>query len=266
MTDLRPEDGTTAFGADPALYDQARPPYPSWVYDQLRERCGLGPQTRAFEIGPGTGIATRELIARGLGSLVAIEPDQRLADFLGAQPGAATGRVRIQVDVFADAMLPTAHFDLGVAATVYHWLDPAPTLTKVVRSLRSGGFWAMWWNVFGNPRGDPFHEATSALMATIEPAQRAERRRPTYPLDTEARLSELAAAGLGDASFDLMRWTHPFDAEQTRALYATFPHISGLPPTDRQRVLAELGRIVDDEFAGLVKRPMLTPLYIARRP
>ena len=44
----------------------------------------FAPGVRLFEIGPGTGTATRRLLALGANPLVAIEPDARLADFLEA--------------------------------------------------------------------------------------------------------------------------------------------------------------------------------------
>ena len=74
--------GRVAFGLDPAGYDAARPMYPDWVFDFLRERCGLVPNTVTFEIGAGTGKATRRLLELGANPLVAVEPDERLAAFL----------------------------------------------------------------------------------------------------------------------------------------------------------------------------------------
>ena len=57
--------GRQAFGDDPANYDVARPDYPDWVFETLRERCGLGPGCATFEVGAGTGKATRPLLAAG---------------------------------------------------------------------------------------------------------------------------------------------------------------------------------------------------------
>lgn len=75
------DEGRVRFGDDPANYESARPPYPARVFEVLTSRCGLGPGTRAFEIGPATGLATRELAARGA-NVIAIEPDPRLATHL----------------------------------------------------------------------------------------------------------------------------------------------------------------------------------------
>ena len=60
--------GRQAFGADPSNYHAARPAYPEWVFEMLRDRCGLKSGTATFEVGAGTGIATRWLL--DLGALV----------------------------------------------------------------------------------------------------------------------------------------------------------------------------------------------------
>jgi len=41
-----------------ALYDRARPRYPSALFDDLADLAGIGSGARVLEIGPGTGQAT----------------------------------------------------------------------------------------------------------------------------------------------------------------------------------------------------------------
>lgn len=53
------------------------------------------------------------------------------------------------------------------------------------------------------------------------------------------------------------------DPDQIVALYATYSNIS--VRSDREAVLAELGRIARDKFGGRVVRNMTASLYIARR-
>jgi hypothetical protein len=74
--------GRRAFGTDPASYHSVRPPYPEWVFETLVERCGLTDGTAAFEIGAGTGTATRRLLDLGASPLIAIEPNPSLAAYL----------------------------------------------------------------------------------------------------------------------------------------------------------------------------------------
>lgn len=255
------------FGIDPAGYDQGRPDYPDRVYELLRMHCGLGPGTRAFEIGPGTGIASRALLASGISTLTAIEPDPRLAAFLADSPAGADRRLQIVNAAFADATLPDAAFDLGVAAMTMHWLDPVPALTKVAQLLRPGGAWAMWWTSYGDAIGvDAFHEATVHLFPPVEPGAPSVSVSQPFALDPAARIAELAAAGLVPSAYELVRWSVPFDVKQTKALYSTFPHIRSMPDAERAELLDAIGQVVIDSFAGLVARTMLTPVYIAYRP
>lgn len=258
---LERQFGRQAFGADPAGYDQARPGYPEWVFETLVARCGLRPNIAAFEIGAGTGKATRRLLELGADPLTVIEPDQRLADFLReSNPSRA---LKVLVTAFEEAELEAQAFDLGVSATSFHWLDEASALAKIMCLLRPGGWWAAIWNVFGDDsQPDPFHDATRLLLhGPVSPSMQSG---VPFALDGAARLAALRHAGGFDIiDHGISRWPLVLDAEQTVALYATFSNITAHP--DRDRVLAELGRIARDEFGGRVIRNMTTSLYIARR-
>src|ERR1700722_13207118 len=78
---LHREEGRRLFGLDPAGYRAGRPDYPEVVYETLVERCGLGPRTRALEIGPGTGLVTQHLLREGA-HVTAVEPDPAMATYL----------------------------------------------------------------------------------------------------------------------------------------------------------------------------------------
>lgn len=258
--------GRAAFGDDPAAYHAARPPYPDELFDVLKRRCGLAPGAAVLEIGPGTGIATERLLAAGADPLLAIEPDARLAAFVEARLGAA------QLDVLRasleDARLPEGVFDLGAAATSFHWLEPASALAKVRAALRPGGWWAMWWmNFGGEPPSDPFQAATNHLFAETPRAPSHGRRGgPSFAMDREARLTDLTRAGFVDAEVDDWPLTLTLETPRIQALYATYSPIQALPPAKRAAFLAELGAIADRDFGGAVERSFSTILYTARRP
>src|SRR5471030_2396814 len=132
--------GAVAFGGDAAGYDSALPDYPPWVFDLLCERCGLAPGAAVFEIGAGTGTATRRLLALGADPLADIEPDARMAARL--RQTAADSALQIIAATFETANLQGARYDLGVCATAFHWLDEDEALAKIARLLRPGGWWA----------------------------------------------------------------------------------------------------------------------------
>jgi hypothetical protein len=130
--------GRAAFGEDPGGYHATRPAYPSWVFEVLRERCHLVPGTATFEIGAGTGLATRPLLDQGANPLLAIEPDSRLADYLRRSiPDTA---LSVTVSAFEDTTLTPAGFDLGVSATAFHWLNEGWALSKIAELLRPRGW------------------------------------------------------------------------------------------------------------------------------
>jgi SAM-dependent methyltransferase len=254
--------GRQAFGRDPGGYHAARPAYPDWVFDVLCERCGLGPDVVTFEIGAGTGTATRRLLDLGANPLIAIEPDARLATFLRETiPDTA---LTVVVAPFEEAALQEASFDLGVSATAFHWLTEDVALTKVAKLLRPGSWWAMVWNVFGDSaRPDPFHEATKTLLnGALSPS--AGNGEVPFALDAEARLAALERTKAFDTiEHRTSAWSLALDPDQTAALYATYSNIDIRP--DREAVLAELRRIAREEFHGRVIRNMITSLYVARR-
>jgi SAM-dependent methyltransferase len=262
MTTIPRQIGRQAFGLDPAGYDAARPDYPEWTYDALRTRCGLGSGTAVFEIGAGTGKATRRLLGEGVRRLMAIEPDPRLAEFLTGNN--AHPALRVQISAFEDVKLEAGDYDLGISATSFHWLEEDAALHKIARLLRPGGWWAAMWNVFGDDsRPDPFHVATRELLNGPSGASEGDRGIP-FGLDADARRAAIDRTGAFDSAESMMsRWSLVLDAEQTMALYATYSNVT--IRADREAVLAELGRIARDDFGNRVVRNMTTSLYLARR-
>jgi SAM-dependent methyltransferase len=260
-------DHRRLFGSDPGGYDRARPDYPPRVYEILTARCGLRSGAATLEIGPGSGLATRRLLAFGADPLVAVEPDERLATYLSSQLQAEGRSIDLHVEAFEEAALDASSFDLVVSATAFHWLNQPVALAKVGRLLRSGGWLANWWNVFGDSFGvDAFHEATKHFMEPLgRPAANADGRLP-FPLDAEARLADLRAAGVFDEiDHEIMPWPARFTPSQIRALYSTFPNVSGLSEPRRSEVLDALAAIAEREFGGLIERTFYTSIYVARR-
>jgi SAM-dependent methyltransferase len=259
------EEGRRLFGLDPAAYDSARPGHPERVYEVLVARCGLEPGTSVLEIGPGTGQATRRLLELGARPLIAIEPDPALAAYLGETLG---GRVDVRVTTLEDAEIPAGAFDLAAAASSFHWVDEAIALEKVLDALEPGGWWAMWWTLFGErAKPDAFMRATSQLLEGLDASPtRGGEGRPAYALDTDRRVAALRTAGFRDVEHSLTRWQATWDTPGIRALYGTFSPIARLDETRRTEILDGVARIAEQDFAGRVERTLVTSLYTARRP
>jgi SAM-dependent methyltransferase len=259
-------EGRRLFGSDPATYDSARPGHAGRVYEVLEERCGLRTGSRVLEIGPGTGQATRRLLDLGADPLVAIEPDPALADYLRDSLG---DRVDVRRTTLEDAELDPNWFELGAAASCFHWVEESKGLAKVASSLRPGGWWAMWWTLFGEGRRkDAFMRAVDPLLQDLpsSPSSGWSSKRPAFALDVEARSAALARAGFTAVEHEVAGWPAEWDSAGIRALYSTFSPIRKLDDSSRERLLDEIETIAERDFGGRVRRTLTTSLYTARKP
>jgi SAM-dependent methyltransferase len=254
-------EARTIFGSDAQGYDAGRPEYPAEVYDILASRCGLRAGASVVEIGAGTGLVTRRLVAAGA-RVVAVEPDQNMTDHLVAS---VISNLEIIRGTFEQAELPQGSFDLAVAATSFHWVDQATGLPKLGQVIRPGGWAAVWWTIFDDPdRHDAFRDALQARTGNGDPGW---QRNSQFQLDAAARCRDLTElAGLTDVSGNLIRWTAELDTAQLRALYASMIRIRRLPVDDQRRTLDQISLLADHDFAGRVRRPFITAMYTGRRP
>ena len=259
------KEGRRLFGSDPAAYDAARPGHAEHVYEVLVQTCGLGPGAAVLEVGPGTGQATRRLLDLGASPLIAIEPDPAFASYLRRSFGDV---MDVQETALEDADLPAETFRLAVAASSFHWVEEALGLAKLIGALRPGGWWAMWWTLFGEPgKPDAFITATTPLLEDLQASPTSgEEGRPPHGLDTEARFEALEAAGFRDLEHEVMRWSASWDTNGIRGLYATFSPIARLEEPRRTEILDGIARVAERDFAGRVERTLVTSLYTARRP
>ena len=252
-----------SFNAAANLYHRGRPPYPQAVFDLLAERCGLSAGARVLEIGAGTGLATGPLLAAGA-HVVAVEPGAELAAILtAAHPD---DDLEVVVADFETAGLSGA-FDLAVAATSLHWVDPVPAIRRLGALVRPGGWLAAWWTEFGDSeRPSRFRDRLDDVYRDLLPAEPAYKDARSHVLDTDRWTRVLTAGGwFGEVDVEVVSWHQTLTAATARDLWSTFPNIAELTPPAREEFLSRLGALVDDEPGGTVDDPRLTVVYTARR-
>jgi ubiquinone/menaquinone biosynthesis C-methylase UbiE len=126
-------------------YAKYRPGYAPQVASAILSYVGRdAANIDVADVGAGTGIWTRILAARGLHSIVAVEPN----DDMRAQ-GIETSR---GTDVIwrkgsAEATgLPSGSVDLVTMASSFHWADFDKACDEFQRILRPGGAFVALWN------------------------------------------------------------------------------------------------------------------------
>ncbi|WP_170902252.1 class I SAM-dependent methyltransferase [Salmonella enterica] len=259
-------EGKSLFGCDSDNYHSSRPDYPPEIYSLLLHHGAIKTNTRVFEIGPGTGQATRALLTLGC-HITAIEPDFSLAKKL-EQVLSENDSLSIDCISFEDITLDPESFDLGIAATSLHWLNPETALKKSFRLLRPGGWFAMWWTVFFTPNCiDEFQRKTAYLFKNLRrsPSHSNDFINP-FELQYEERIMDLEMAGFTNIHCEEFKWTCSMDAKQNRDLTSTFSPIASLPLKERINVLDKIESIVNEQFNGHVKRNFLSVIYLAQKP
>ena len=152
MTDVPRRDLGREFNRDlgrvfnevPEVYDRVRPTYPDELFDDLVTITGVSRRSSILEVGCGTGQATRSLAALG-GSVTALEPGEALAA-LARQELEAFPNVDIETTTFEQWHDRNRRFDLLVAASSWHWVDPLVGWRRAHEVLKPGG----WLGVLGN--------------------------------------------------------------------------------------------------------------------
>jgi SAM-dependent methyltransferase len=137
----------------PELYDRVRPAYPDELFADLIEITGIDERSSVLEVGCGTGLATRSLAALGC-SVTAVEPGAGMAA-LARRRLAAFRNVEIEVSTFEGWDQRGRNFDLLVAASAWHWVDPAIGWRRAQEVLRPRGWMALLGNVVVRRPGEP---------------------------------------------------------------------------------------------------------------
>lgn len=251
------------------LYDRARPSYPSDALAAIRNALRTEPPYNVVELGAGTGIFTRALLANwkdDIKELYAVEPSEGFRDVFTKTT--LDNRVSTRAGTFQDTGAPDGWADAVIIAQAWHWCpDHDAAITEIARVLKPGGVAFFIWNLEDR-------DATSwvaRLRDTIEPY---ENGAPQYRL------------GLWRATFSTKSYTSLFDKEEELLWAYTLPgsvqivtdracsksYIATLPVAEREKVVATIAKILAEEprtwineAEGIFEYPYKTTLVVMRK-
>src|SRR5271154_3999877 len=130
----RPEDIRLSFNEVADIYDKVRPSYPAGLFDVLFQMLPSHPEI--VEVGPGTGQATKDLLARGA-SVLAIEIGPATAAKL--RSNLPSDRLRVDVGDFEVMEIAAGEADAVFSATAYHRISREAQTDRPAAILRPGG-------------------------------------------------------------------------------------------------------------------------------
>ncbi len=248
-----------SFGADAERYDRTRPRYPDAMVERI---ASTSPGRDVLDVGAGTGIASRAFQAIGC-RVLGVEPDARMAEF------ARRKGLPVEIARFEDWDPADRTFDLVVAGTSWHWIDPLAGAAKAARVLRPGGRLALFWNAL---RPTPeVADAFSAVYARVLPDSPVYQRAMAGPA-SHAGVCAGAADGIRrSGTFSEPRewrfdWHRVYTREEWLDQLPTFGGHGQLPPHELNLLLTGIGGAVDAmggsfpmHYTALVLTAVCTP-------
>jgi len=237
-------------------YVRYRPTYPPALVDFLRQGAGLVPDAAVADVGSGTGIFTRLLLA-AKARVFAVEPNDDMRAAAEAEFAGQAGFTSVKGTAEATGLAP-ASVALVTCAQAFHWFDPLKTRVEFGRILVPAGGCALIWNT--SVRGGEFAEGY-------------ERIKKRFGTDfKQIRHEHLAASGRFDVFFGAGGWKrHAFDNAQVldweglkgrlmSSSYAPEPDQPGHAP-----MIAELRTLFAQcQRSGFVRMEYETELYLGQ--
>ncbi|MFE9424766.1 class I SAM-dependent methyltransferase [Kitasatospora sp. NPDC006697] len=256
------------FDEDAELYDRARPGYPDRLYEDLAELAGARAGSRVLELGCGTGQATVPLVRRGC-RVTAVEAGPRMAEVArrNLAAAAAAGAAEVVTAGFERWPLPAEPFDTVLAATAFHWIDPAVRVPKAAGALRPGGALAVvrTQHVLGGT--EEFFAAAQHCYERFDPATPPGLRLP--PADQvhgADHAAEVARSGrFGPTAFRRYEYELEYSTAQYLDLLHTYSGHRALPPAARSGLLDCLAGLIDGRFGGRIAKRYLVELAVSER-
>lgn len=259
-SDAEREHLRQTFGGAAERYDRVRPSYPDKIVDEFMRLGNLGAGSRVLEIGCGTGQLTRSLVDRGL-DVTAVE----LSGELAAVARGNLPEAEIIAGDFETWPLPERPFDAVVAATSFHWIDPAVQFTKTADALKPGGALGIMGSLHVDGGTRQFFVDVQECYERWDP----EKTEPGLRLPAPDAIKDDYDVTRG-GRFELAGTSRrvgefPYRTSEYLDLLMTFSGHLDLPPQRQRSLLECIGNLIDERYGGSVTKASLFLLTVGRR-
>ena len=254
--------GKTTFDTVAETYAAMRPGYPEALFEDAIQLSGLPPAGRILEVGCGPGTATVVLAKRGY-QIVGVELGENLAA-LAAEACRPYPNARIVQRAFEGWPLPAEPFDLVFSASAFHWIDPEVGYAKAAAALGRSGAIALCWNRYP-PEKTPLRRALDEVYRKIAPELAGKGGAESLEATLQRPIDEIAASGrFSEVTMRSYPWSAEYTADEYIRLLETYSDHLVLPEATR-RALRDAIHDLIEAHGGVIERPVLAVLYVARR-
>ena len=243
----------------PEIYDKIRPSYPPELFSVLFEILPIEPEV--VEVGPGTGQATKDLLARGA-KVHAIELGTAMAAKL--RSNLPSDRLRVTIADFELLEIPPAMADAVFSATAYHWISSAMQTDRPASILRSNGIIAIVDLIRVDSASDlGFFAAAQPLYAKHGQGHAGPPAPVRSKVDPPIRTAFDADGRFANVSTLHYDWDQTYSAADYRNLMLSYSTTQIMSTADRSALLDEVETFIHAHFDGQITRPIVVTLTTA---
>jgi SAM-dependent methyltransferase len=247
----------TTFNSNPECYDQMRPVYPEALVNDVIRLSEIPEGGEILEIGCGTGKATEMFASRGY-AMFCLDIGTDLAA-VAARKFRDSANIQIAVSSFEEWNSGGRLFDLVIAATSFHWVDPAIACVKSAALLKPNGSLAVFWNTHIR-QDEGFFLRVQDIYRACAPSMMSAATN-TNPNDYRPASMALFANPIVRS----YKWAVKYSAKEYVDLLGTYSDHINLPAVERRNLLSGIADLIDREYGGRVLRHYETILRLQRK-
>ena len=231
------------FNTQPTLYEKMRPGYVQELYDDIFRLIPIGPDSRAVEIGIGSGQATTPILDTGC-TLTAIESGDHFSE-LCRQKFSHYPRFSVITSKFEECPWEPGTCDLIFAATAFHWVPEEIGYPKVYDMLKSGGVFARFANhPYKDKSREALHQDIQKIYAVYMPGSKLSNE---FSEEQAKSIAEIAGKyGFINNSWRLYKRTRTFSAQEYIQLLGTYSNHIAIEEHTRNRFFSEIETAIND--------------------
>ena len=250
-----------SFDKVPDIYHQIRPGYPRALFDDLFDL--LPGRPCVLEVGPGTGQATRDLLACGA-TVRAIEIGRAMAEKLRQVLPAKD--LTVTVGDFEHVPTDESSYDCVFSATAYHWIEPRAQLDRPAALLKPGGVVAIVDLIqVESPNDRGFFAAAQPIYARYGEGHSAPPARRRDEVDPPMRSALQHNGRFARLEVRRYNWDQTYSAAEYRQLMLSYSGTQSMEAATRQCLLDDMEELAREQFDDQVTRPLVVTLTTATR-
>ncbi|NMF58086.1 class I SAM-dependent methyltransferase [Pseudanabaena yagii] len=260
------ESKKTWYSAVADAYYRVRPRYPQEIIARTIAIAQLHHSAKILEIGCGPAIATVPLAELGF-SVVGLEPNLE-ASQIAQQSCADHPQVQIINTSFEEWELIENQFDAVLAATSWHWLDPAIAYRKSAAALKSEGHLILLWNTPPQLDTETYQlvDAVYQALAPEIPLYARHEGKETHQADFLKFSESIINSGyFANVKYDHSIHHVTYSLEDYLMLLSTLSPYIALSPEKRTQLFANLQEILRHHRGDRLKLSFISAFHVARK-